>query len=71
MPDLKWTNSEDIAIELSDLHPETDPLTLRFTDLHKLVTALPNFKDDPKLSNEAKLEAIQMAWHDEWKENHG
>ena len=71
MPDLKWTNSEDIAIELSELHPETDPLSLRFTDLHKLVTGLPNFKDDPKLSNEAKLEAIQMAWYDEWKENHG
>jgi len=71
MPDLKWTNSEDIAIELSDLHPETDPLSLRFTDLHKLVTTLPNFKDDPKQSNESKLEAIQMAWYDEWKENHG
>jgi FeS assembly protein IscX len=69
--DLKWTNSEDIAIELSELHPETDPLSLRFTDLHKLVTSLPNFKDDPKLSNEAKLEAIQMAWYDEWKDNHG
>ena len=69
--DLKWTNSEDIGIELSELHPETDPLTIRFTDLHKLVTALPNFKDDPKLSNEQKLEAIQMAWYEEWKENHG
>ena len=69
--DLKWTNSEDIAIELSELHPETDPLSLRFTDLHKLVTSLPNFKDDPKLSNEQKLEAIQMAWYEEWKENHG
>ena len=69
--DLKWTNSEDIAIELSELHPETDPLTIRFTDLHKMVAALPDFKDDPKLSNEQKLEAIQMAWYEEWKENHG
>ena len=71
MPELKWTNSEDIAIELSELHPETDPLSLRFTDLHKLVMQLPNFKDDPKLSNEQKLEAIQMAWYEEWKDNHG
>lgn len=69
--DLKWTNSEDIAITLSEQHPETDPLSLRFTDLHKLVTSLPNFKDDPKLSNEQKLEAIQMAWYEEWKDNHG
>src|SRR5205823_9234386 len=45
--ELRWTNSEDIAIELSELHPETDPLSLRFTDLHKLVTGLPNFKTIP------------------------
>jgi FeS assembly protein IscX len=36
-----------------------------FTDLHKYVIALPGFKDDPAKSNEAKLEAIQMAWHAE------
>jgi len=69
--ELMWTNSEDIALELVEKFPDLDPLTLRFTDLHKHVTSLPNFKDDPAKSNEAKLEAIQMAWHDEYKENHG
>jgi FeS assembly protein IscX len=62
---LTWDNSEDIGILLSQTHPEIDPLTIRFTDLHKYVTELPDFKDDPKMSNEAKLEAIQMAWHEE------
>ena len=46
-------------------HPELDPLTVRFTDLHRYVTELPDFKGDPKASNEGKLEAIQMAWHEE------
>jgi FeS assembly protein IscX len=42
---------------------------VRFTDLLKYVTALPGFVGDPKLSNEGKLEAIQMAWHEEFLEN--
>jgi FeS assembly protein IscX len=64
--DLTWDNAIDIGILLSQTHPELDPLTVRFTDLHRYVTELPQFKDDPKKSNEAKLEAIQMAWHDEF-----
>ena len=63
---LTWGDSDDIGILLSENHPEVDPLAVRFTELHKYVTALPDFKDDPKNSNEAKLEAIQMAWHAEF-----
>jgi FeS assembly protein IscX len=62
---LTWDDAEDIGILLSEAHPETDPLAVRFTDLHKYVVELPEFEDDPKKSNEAKLEAIQMAWHAE------
>jgi FeS assembly protein IscX len=69
MPALTWDHVEDIAIELFDKHPDTDPLTVRFTDLHKWITELPEFKDDPAKSNEGKLEAIQMAWYEEWKDN--
>ena len=64
--DLTWDDAESLGIELSEAHPEVDPLSLRFTDLHRYVTELPSFKDDPKKSNEGKLEAIQMAWHDEF-----
>jgi FeS assembly protein IscX len=64
--ELTWDDAEDLGILLSEKHPETDPLAVRFTDLHRLVTELPGFKDDPKKSNEGKLEAIQMAWHAEF-----
>jgi FeS assembly protein IscX len=65
---ITWTSTEDIAIALADKHPDVDPLTVRFTDLHKWVMALDGFSDDPKNSNEKKLEAIQMAWHEEWQD---
>jgi FeS assembly protein IscX len=65
---LTWTATEDIAIALTDAHPNTDPLTVRFTDLHKWVLGLEGFNDDPKNSNEKKLEAIQMAWYEEWQD---
>lgn len=64
--ELTWDDAEDIGILLSDKHPELDPLTVRFTELHRYVMELPEFKDDPKKSNEGKLEAIQMAWHAEF-----
>lgn len=65
---LTWTSTEDIAIALTDAHPEIDPLSVRFTDLHKWVMALEGFSDDPKNSNEKKLEAIQMAWNEEFQD---
>ena len=62
---LKWTDSLDIAIELYEKFPETDPQYIRFTDLHRWVTELEGFDDDPQKSNEGILEAIQMNWIDE------
>jgi FeS assembly protein IscX len=59
---LTWEDSEDIAERLSEAHPEVDPLSVRFTDLHRWVCELPDFSDDPKASSEGKLERIQMAW---------
>jgi len=63
---LTWDNAHEIGIRLSEAHPEINPLELRFADLRRYVTELPEFQDDPKGSNEAKLEAIQMAWHEEF-----
>jgi FeS assembly protein IscX len=62
---MKWTDSLDIAIELAEAHPEIDPRTVRFTDLHRWVMELPDFDDNPEHSGEKILEAIQMAWIDE------
>ncbi|HBH04518.1 MAG TPA: Fe-S assembly protein IscX, partial [Candidatus Rokubacteria bacterium] len=64
---MTWRDTEDIAIALAERHPGRDPLTVRFTDLHRWVTELPGFSDDPKASNEKTLEAIQMAWLDEYR----
>jgi FeS assembly protein IscX len=64
---MTWRDTEDIGIALSERHPDVDPLTVRFTDLHRFVTDLEGFTDDPKASNEKLLEAIQMAWLDEYR----
>ena len=69
MTGLSWDQTEDIAIELYETFPDLKPLEVRFTELHKLVTGLEDFADDPAASTENKLEAIQMAWYEEWKEN--
>ena len=66
---MNWQDAEDIALALLEAHPDVDPLSVRFTDLHKWVIELPNFKDDPKKSNEKILEAIQMAWHEEYQDS--
>ena len=64
---LQWRDAEDIGIALSEKYPDVDPLTVRFTDLHRWVTELLEFGDDPKASNESTLEKIQMAWLDEYR----
>jgi FeS assembly protein IscX len=69
--EILWTDAEEIGIQLSEKFPDVDPLTVRFTDLHRYVTELESFADDPTKSNESRLEAIQMAWHEEWKDLHG
>ena len=67
--DITWNDAEEIGIQLQEKFPDVDPLTVRFTDLHRYVTELPGFSDDPTKSNESKLEAIQMAWYEEHKDS--
>ena len=62
---MKWTDTLDIAIELAEQHPDVDPITVNFVDLHRMVCALDGFDDDPNRSGERILEAIQMAWIEE------
>jgi FeS assembly protein IscX len=69
--EITWNDAEEIGIQLQEKHPDLDPLTARFTDLHRYVTELPGFSDDPTKSNEGKLEAIQMAWYEEFKDAQG
>jgi FeS assembly protein IscX len=65
---IHWTDADEIGIQLTEKFPDVDPLTVRFTDLHRYVMELEGFADDPAKSNEARLEAIQMAWLEEWRD---
>lgn len=65
---LTWNDAEDLGIALHERFPELDPLTVRFTDLRQWVLETPDFADDPAASTEGKLEAIQMAWLDEYRD---
>jgi len=62
---LKWTDTRDLAIALSEKYPDVNPMTVRFTDLHQWVMGLSDFDDKLEHSGEKILEAIQMAWMDE------
>ncbi len=64
---MKWTDADEIGLALFERYPDVDPLTVRFTDLHRWVCALEEFDDDPAKSSEGKLEAIQMAWLEEYR----
>jgi len=68
---LDWDDSEEIGLRLADKFPDTNPLAVRFTDLHKWVCELEGFAGDATGSNEGKLEAIQMAWLEEIKDRQG
>ncbi|MFH1857416.1 MAG: Fe-S cluster assembly protein IscX [Candidatus Omnitrophota bacterium] len=61
---LQWEEVELIAEKLYEKYGDIDPMTVRFTDLHKWVTELEDFSDDPKRSDEGMLEAVQMAWYE-------
>lgn len=62
---MKWTEVQEIAIQLSETHPDVDPTRVNFVDLMSWVMALPEFNDDPKHCGERVLEAIQQAWIEE------
>jgi FeS assembly protein IscX len=64
---LTWKDTDEIAYALIDNHPDVDPLKLSFPKLHKLITELEDFGDDPEKSSESILESIQMAWYEEVK----
>jgi FeS assembly protein IscX len=69
MPALNWDDPEGIALALYEKFPDKDPTHIRYTDMHKWITELEGFKDDPLKSTEGKLEAIQMAWLEEFQDN--
>jgi len=68
---MTWTDAREIGELLFERYDTLDPLTVRFTDMRKWVMDLEGFDGRAEDSNEKRLEAIQMAWHDEWKDEYG
>jgi FeS assembly protein IscX len=66
--DLYWDDADDLGLMLADKFPKQNPLEVRFTDLHRMIIELPTFADEPSKSSEGKLEAIQMAWYEEFQD---
>ncbi|HUW25990.1 MAG TPA: Fe-S cluster assembly protein IscX [Gallionella sp.] len=62
---MKWVEVRDIAVALFEKHPDIDPRSVRFVDLHNWVVDLQGFDDDHSRGGEKMLEAIQAAWIDE------
>ena len=68
---MTWTDAREIGELLFEQYDTLNPLTVRFTDLHKWVLDLEGFEGKPGESSEKLLEAIQMAWYEEWKDEYG
>ncbi|MCD4700160.1 MAG: Fe-S cluster assembly protein IscX [Phycisphaerae bacterium] len=69
MSSLNWENADEIGYRLSQRFPDVDPLSVRFTDLHRWVIEMEDFGDAPEASSESSLEAIQMVWLEYYGEN--
>lgn len=68
---LDWTDYREIGLRLFEKYDTLNPLTVRFSDMHKWILDLEDFQGKPTDSNEKRLEAIQMAWYEEWKDEFG
>lgn len=68
---LDWSDYREIGALLFEKYDMLDPLTVRFTDMHRWVLDLEDFNGSPEGLNEKRLEAIQMAWYEEWKDEYG
>jgi len=68
---MNWTNTRDVGELLFEKYGALDPLGVRFTDMRQWILALEGFAGAPEASNEKLLEAIQMAWYEEWKDEYG
>ncbi len=66
---MRWDDFEEIGIALYQAYPEIDPLSVRFTDLLRMITSLPDFEGNAEEANEARLEGTQMAWLEEFRDH--
>lgn len=66
---MNWDDTDEIGIALYQAYPEIDPLSVRFTDLLRMLMSMPDFEGKAEQSNEGRLEGIQMAWLEEFRDH--
>ncbi|MCC6660802.1 MAG: Fe-S cluster assembly protein IscX [Phycisphaerales bacterium] len=60
---MHWLDVEEIGGALAERHPQADPFAVRFTELKRMVEALPGFREEAgHPANERILETIQKHW---------
>ena len=62
---LTWDDSYAIARALNLTLPNIDLENVSLSTIYKWTIALPEFADDPQLSNDGILSAIYQEWYEE------
>ncbi len=62
---LTWDSTYEIVLALITNHPKVDVETIGTQQLYELITALPDFGDDPLLVNDGILNGILREWYEE------
>jgi FeS assembly protein IscX len=62
---LTWESSYAIALRLHHLHPKVSLDEVTLAQIHEWTINLPEFEDDPSLSNDEILQAILQHWYEE------
>lgn len=62
---LSWESSYAIALELKRLHQEINIEEVSLQQIYDWTLALPDFEDDPALSNDEILSSIYQEWYEE------
>lgn len=68
---MTWQDYREIGEMLFERYDTLNPLSVRFTDMHKWIMDLEGFTGKAEESNEKILEAIQMVWYEEWQDEYG
>lgn len=66
--DLKWSDTEELAIRLVEAHPTTDPSPSASPTCMR-GSSPSRIQGRPEEVERKTLESIQMAWHEEYQDS--
>ena len=62
---LYWEPTYEIVLALMQAHPDIDIEEVGMQQLMEMITALPNFADDPTIASDDLLRDILREWYEE------